>query len=58
MRILGELAELDREILILKHLEELSNSECAAVLGITVMAVKKRYLRALSRVRNLMDHEI
>ena len=56
--ILGELPDLDREILILKHLEELSNSECAAVLGITVMAVKKRYLRALSRVRDLMDREV
>jgi RNA polymerase sigma-70 factor (ECF subfamily) len=56
--ILGELAHLDREILVLKHLEELSNAECAAVLGITVVAVKKRYLRALSRVRNLMDRQI
>lgn len=56
--ILGELADLDREILILKHLEELSNSECAAVLGITLVAVKKRYLRALSRVRKLMDREV
>lgn len=56
--ILGELANLDREILILKHLEELSNSECAAVLGITIVAVKKRYFRALSRVRSLMDREI
>ena len=55
--VLGELAELDREILILKHLEELTNSECAAVLGITVPAVKKRYLRALTRVRSLMDRE-
>jgi RNA polymerase sigma-70 factor (ECF subfamily) len=55
--ILGELADLDREILILKHLEELSNSECATVLGITIVAVKKRYLRALTRVRSLMDGE-
>lgn len=55
--ILGELADLDREILILKHLEELSNSECATVLGITIVAVKKRYLRALGRVRSLMDRE-
>ncbi len=56
--ILGELSDLDREILTLKHLEELSNSECAAVLGITLVAVKKRYLRALGRVRSLMDREI
>jgi RNA polymerase sigma-70 factor (ECF subfamily) len=56
--ILGELPAFDREILILKHLEELTNSECAAVLGITVVAVKKRYLRALGRVRNLMDGDV
>ena len=56
--ILGELPDLDREILILKHLEELTNPECAAVLRITVVAVKKRYLRALSRVRSLMGREV
>jgi RNA polymerase sigma-70 factor (ECF subfamily) len=55
--ILEELPQLDREILVLKHLEELSNSECAAVLDVTVMVVKKRYLRALTRVRKLMDRE-
>jgi RNA polymerase sigma-70 factor (ECF subfamily) len=57
-RILSELPDMDREILILKHLEELTNSEAAAVLGITVVAAKKRYLRALGRVRKLMDKEV
>ena len=56
--ILSELADSDREILVLKHLEELSNAECASVQGITIVAVKKRYLRALVRVRSLMDREI
>ena len=56
--ILDELSDLHWEILILKHLEELSNSECAAVLEITVVAVKKRYVRALTRVRSLMDREV
>jgi len=56
--ILDDLPDLDREILILKHLEELSNSECAAVLGITEVAVKKRYWRALNRVRKLMDRQL
>ena len=55
--LLARLADGDREVLVLKHLEELSNSECAAVLGISVEAVKKRYLRALGRVRALMDDE-
>jgi len=56
--LLARLADGDREVLVLKHLEELSNAECAAVLGITVEAVKKRYLRALARVRSLMDDDI
>jgi len=56
--LLAKLADGDRELLVLKHLEELSNSECAAVLGISVEAVKKRYLRALARVRTLMDNDV
>jgi RNA polymerase sigma-70 factor (ECF subfamily) len=54
---LAKLADGDREVLVLKHLEELSNSECAAVLGISVEAVKKRYVRALARVRTLMGDD-
>jgi RNA polymerase sigma-70 factor (ECF subfamily) len=52
--ILQRLSDIEREILVLKHLEELSNAECAAVLGISVAAAKKRYLRALERVRSSM----
>ncbi|MHB8970370.1 MAG: sigma-70 family RNA polymerase sigma factor [Pirellulaceae bacterium] len=56
--LVGQLPDVDREVLVLKHLEELSNAECAAVLAITVEAVKKRYLRALVRVRTLMDSDL
>jgi RNA polymerase sigma-70 factor (ECF subfamily) len=56
--MLDQLADADREVLVLKHLEELSNSECAAILAINVEAVKKRYLRALARVRALMDNDL
>jgi len=55
--ILAKLADGDHEILIMKHLEELSNSECAAILEVSVAAVKKRHLRALGRVRKLMEDE-
>lgn len=55
--LLAKLADGDREVLVLKHLEELSNPECAAVLGISVEAVKKRYVRALARVRTLMGDD-
>jgi RNA polymerase sigma-70 factor (ECF subfamily) len=42
---------LDREVLALRHFERLSTAEIAEVLGITVAAARKRYLRALARLR-------
>jgi RNA polymerase sigma-70 factor (ECF subfamily) len=44
----------DRELLVLRHLEQLSTPEIAAVLGITVGAVYTRHLRALERLRGLL----
>ena len=55
--ILGRLAPRDREVLILRHLEQLSTREMAAVLGISEGAVKTRHLRALQRFRQLFDEE-
>ena len=51
------LAPRDREILVLRHLEQLSTREMAAVLGISEGAVKTRHLRALQRFRNLLNPE-
>jgi RNA polymerase sigma-70 factor, ECF subfamily len=51
---LERLAERDREVLILRHLEQLSTREIAAVLGITEGAVKVRHVRALQRLRGLL----
>lgn len=52
---LGELPENDREILILRYLEQLSTADSAAVLGIQESAVKMRHLRALERIRELLQ---
>jgi RNA polymerase sigma-70 factor (ECF subfamily) len=41
----------DREVLILRHFEELSNSEAAYVLGIKPTAAVNRYVRALKRLK-------
>lgn len=49
------LAPRDREILVLRHLEHLSMSECAAALGIAVGTAKVRHLRALERLRSLLE---
>ena len=42
---------LDREVLVLRHFEELRNSEVAESLGISVAAASNRYVRALKRLR-------
>jgi RNA polymerase sigma-70 factor, ECF subfamily len=48
---------IDREILALRHFEDLSRAESAAELGIEEAAAGKRYLRALQRLRRLLDEE-
>jgi RNA polymerase sigma-70 factor (ECF subfamily) len=40
---------IDREVLVLRNVEELSNGEAAAVLGLDKSAASKRYARALIR---------
>jgi RNA polymerase sigma-70 factor (ECF subfamily) len=51
---LARLAEPDREVLALRHLEQLSAREVAAVLGLSEAAVKSRSLRAMQRLRTLL----
>jgi RNA polymerase sigma-70 factor (ECF subfamily) len=51
---LGRLSAGDREVLVLRHLEQLSTAEAAAVLGIGERAFKSRQLRALQRLRGLL----
>jgi RNA polymerase sigma-70 factor (ECF subfamily) len=54
---LARLAERDREILVLRHLEQLSTQEIGAVLEITEGAVYTRHLRALERLRSLLGDD-
>jgi RNA polymerase sigma-70 factor (ECF subfamily) len=51
---LVQLKPHDREILVLRYLEQLGVEEIAAVLGITATAVTSRHLRALQRLRRLL----
>jgi RNA polymerase sigma-70 factor (ECF subfamily) len=44
----------DREVLTLRHFEQLSRAEAAEALGISPAAVAKRYVRALRRLRTLL----
>jgi RNA polymerase sigma-70 factor (ECF subfamily) len=45
---------LDREIITLRHFEELSNEESAKVLGLSKSAASKRYIRALKRLKDAL----
>ena len=45
---------LDREVLALRHFEELSNADAAAVLGLTTSAASKRHVRALRRLKEVL----
>ena len=51
---LNGMEELDREILALRHFEELNNSETATVLGLTKTAASNRYIRALKRLKEIL----
>jgi RNA polymerase sigma-70 factor (ECF subfamily) len=51
---LTQLKPLDREILVLRYLEQLGVREIADVLEISETAVTTRHLRALQRLRRLM----
>ncbi len=53
--VILRLHEIDREILILRHLEQLSNREAAAVVGLPERKVKFRHLRALTKVSQALD---
>ncbi len=52
---LDELDEVDREVLALRHFEELSNADTASVLGIQPAAASKRYVRALTRLKQILE---
>jgi RNA polymerase sigma-70 factor (ECF subfamily) len=51
---LNSLDPVDREILALRHFEQLSRAEAAMVLGISQDAGAKRYFRALKRLKDLL----
>jgi RNA polymerase sigma-70 factor (ECF subfamily) len=51
---LARLEGRDREVLVLRHLEQLSTREIASVLGVTEGAVKVGHVRALQRLRGLL----
>lgn len=51
---LGQLEDDERDLLLWRHFEQLTNREIAQLLGITEAAANKRYIRALGRLRGLL----
>lgn len=52
------LPENDREIILMRHYEQLSNQEAAEALELTEPAASMRYLRALRRLREFLDEDM
>lgn len=52
-----ELPEPLREVLVLRHLEEMSVAEVAAVARVSEGTVKSRHFRALARLREILEEE-
>jgi RNA polymerase sigma-70 factor (ECF subfamily) len=52
--VLNVMEPMDREVLALRHFEELSNREAAMVLGVSKTAASDRYVCALGRLREAL----
>jgi RNA polymerase sigma-70 factor (ECF subfamily) len=51
---LNSMDPLDREVLALRHFEQLNNAETAQALGLQESAASKRYIRALKKLRDIL----
>ena len=54
-RLLAEMDPIDREVLMLRHFEQLPNNDVAEILGVGVTAASNRYVRALRRLREMVE---
>lgn len=52
---LGAMQPIDREVLALRHFEELTNDEVAELLDLSKAAASNRYVRALSRLKQILE---
>ena len=52
---LRQMEDIDREVLALRHFEQLSNSETANVLKLSQAAASNRYFRAVRRLKHIME---
>lgn len=53
---LGSMDPLDREVLSLRHFEEMTNDQVASYLGLQKAAASNRYVRALKKLKEILAH--
>jgi RNA polymerase sigma-70 factor (ECF subfamily) len=51
---LNEMEPMDREVLAMRHFEQLNNAETAEALGISPSGASSRYVRALKRLKEIL----
>jgi RNA polymerase sigma-70 factor (ECF subfamily) len=51
---LNQMDPIDREVIALRHFEQLSRAETAQLMGMRESAVSKRYVRALERLKQIL----
>ena len=54
---LESLSEIDCEVLLMRHFEDMTNSEVAESLGINVDTACQRYIRALARLKTILESQ-
>ena len=54
-KAIEQMSPLDQETIALRHFEGLTNTETAEVLGISITAASNRYVRAISRLREILE---
>ena len=52
--VLNDMDEIDREIIMLRNFEEMTNREAALALGLSKTAASNRYMRALTRLKEVL----
>jgi len=56
-KALERLSANDREVLVLRHLEQLSTEQVAVVLGISATAARTRHFRAVRRLHDMLHED-
>lgn len=54
-KLIDAMDPIDREVLILRHFEQLTNDEVASIIGVKKAAASRRYMRALKRLREALE---